>query len=188
MYIRIFEGIATSGKSTVIAGLKKGLADRKTVVYTEEDTHIPIQGDRKELHMQFFSNLIDRAVASGAEVVLFDRLYMTQAFRAGASIADYAELERKLAMYDTQTILLEVDPESIGGRLERAMEHRDNSWGSYVRSKAESIKAVATLYDAQQHAMRHFASESLLKSRTFDTTAHEYDAIVSTICTELPLL
>jgi len=188
MYIRVFEGIATSGKSTIIAALEKRLVGRKLAIYTEEATHIPIQGDRKELHVQFFSDLIDQAIGTGADVVLFDRLYMTQAFRAGASVAEYAEVERKLAAYDAQTIILEVDPEEIAKRLERAMEHRETMWGAYVRSKAESIETVATLYDAQQHAMRHFASESLLKSRTFDTTAHEYDAIVSTICTELPLL
>jgi thymidylate kinase len=83
MHIRIFEGIATSGKSTVIAGLAERLADRTVAIYTEEDTHIPIQTERKELHLQFFSDLVDRAVSGGAEIIFFDRLYMTQAFRAG---------------------------------------------------------------------------------------------------------
>ncbi|HSX06093.1 MAG TPA: hypothetical protein VLG92_00010 [Candidatus Saccharimonadia bacterium] len=188
MHIRIFEGIATSGKSTVITGLEKRLAGRKLVIYTEEDTHIPIQGDRKELHMQFFSDLIDRAVKAGVEIALFDRLYMTQAFRAHASMADYAKLEGKLAAYDARTIFLEVDPKAIAGRLEKAMEHRDNSWAAYVHGKAESIERVATMYDAQQYAMRHFAAESLLKSLTFDTTTNQYDAIVAAVLAELPLL
>ncbi len=188
MYIRIFEGIATSGKSTIITGLQKQLMGRQVAVYTENDTHIPIQVERKELHMQFFSDLIDRAVNTEVEIVLFDRLYMTQAFRAGVGMAEYAILERKLAAYDTETILLEVDPNAIAGRLEKAMEHRDNSWGEYVRAKAESVKAVAEMYDSQQYVMRRFAAESLLPSRFFNTTAHRYEAIIAAISAELPLL
>jgi hypothetical protein len=91
-------------------------------------------------------------------------------------------------VYDTQTVLLEVDRDVIAERLEKAMEHRDASWGEYVRAKAESIKRVAELYDAQQYAMRHFAAESRLPSRTFNTTAHEYEAIIAAISAGLPLL
>jgi thymidylate kinase len=185
MYIYIFEGIATSGKSSVIAALKERLADKKVVVFGEADTHIPIKDDRKELHLQFFSDLVNRALGANADVVLFDRLYMTQAFRAGANMADYADIEQRLQARGAETILLEVDVDSIAERLGTAMEHRDPAWRAYLDGKGNSTESVATLYAAQQYRMLESVRESLLPVQIFNTTSHGYARIADAIRAKL---
>jgi tRNA uridine 5-carbamoylmethylation protein Kti12 len=92
--ILIFEGIATSGKSTIINRLAKSLPKEiETRVLTEDFTHIPIMKKNDDLCIDFFKRLISEILSSGYEVVLIDRLYLTQAFRAGASLEDYLEID-----------------------------------------------------------------------------------------------
>jgi thymidylate kinase len=188
MYIVIFEGIATSGKSTVIRELAKALALYKVVIFGEPETHFPIKDDRTGLHLAFFQGLIQRFQQTNVDIVLVDRLYMTQAFRAAARMSDYVAIEQQLLNSGAETIVLEVGDTALADRLTAAMEHRDPAWGIYVQSKAESIQTVATMYAAQQYVLRQFVHDSLLPYKFYDTTGHGYAAITADICARLPLL
>ena len=83
MKILIFEGIATSGKSTIIHGLRDALSPALHVAIAGESaTHVPIMEQRVGLHTAFFRRLILSLAKTTPDVLLFDRLYLTQAFRA----------------------------------------------------------------------------------------------------------
>lgn len=97
MRILIFEGIATSGKSTIINELVKDLSEKVSVaVAGEPETHIPIMEKRNESHTAFYLDLIDSYLSKRANVVIFDRLYLTQAFRASIRLKEYEQVEKLL--------------------------------------------------------------------------------------------
>lgn len=108
MQILILEGIATSGKSTITRIIQEQLTGRSVRVATEEETHIPIMKQARELHIAFFEDLITRLANEKPELIIFDRLYLTQAFRAGVSLREYADIEALLTNYHTITVFLTV--------------------------------------------------------------------------------
>jgi thymidylate kinase len=187
MIVRIFEGIATSGKTSLTIALKDALPEYNVVIYGEDQTHIPIKDARKELHMQFFFDLLDNALESNADLVLFDRLYITQAFRANVPIAMYRRLEERLQRVDAETIVLEISEDSLYGRLKNAMEHRDPAWKDYVISRTNSLQQTVKGYAEQQRKVHEYAELSALPVEFFNTTEHDYVRIASSIRANLPL-
>src|SRR3981081_1513787 len=109
MHVIIFEGIATSGKSTLIERLKeKFLKSLNTEVFGEEQTHEPIMKDTHDPNVPFFKSLLAK-VEEDSELIIFDRLYLTQAFRAGINLDVYAEIEKELQTYSPLTVFLKVN-------------------------------------------------------------------------------
>ena len=72
MRVFIFEGIATSGKSTLIQQLKASLSSLYIVVVDEAETHIPIMKETENSHIDFFTNLVSEKLSSNADLVIFD--------------------------------------------------------------------------------------------------------------------
>jgi tRNA uridine 5-carbamoylmethylation protein Kti12 len=90
----IFEGIATSGKSTITDYLVKSLKDEMTIeLATEEQTHEPIMEQRSNLNTLFFQKLINKLTLKHPDLLIFDRLYITQAYRAESNLAAYSAIE-----------------------------------------------------------------------------------------------
>ena len=185
MKILIFEGIATSGKSTIIFTLSSRLSSSmKTIVYEEADTHVPIMKQTEDLHIDFFEELIGKAVNQGADVVIFDRLYLTQAFRAKASLQDYSGIETLLGQYQTTTVLLKVDEAAISERVIKASQHRDSEWADYIHTKGDMPQEIAEYYAKQQNNQLELLKHSKLPYKTFDTTDHNYQNIEDTVVAE----
>jgi archaellum biogenesis ATPase FlaH len=184
--ILIFEGIATSGKSTIINRLAKSLPKEiETRVLTEDFTHIPIMKKNDDLCIDFFKRLISEILSSGYEVVLIDRLYLTQAFRAGASLEDYLEIEMMLFTQYVTTIFLTVDESEIAKRLVEAIKHREPSWGEYVSTKGDSREPQAAYYMNQQRHQLGLLMNSKLPYEIYDTTNHDYKTIVDSLKKEI---
>lgn len=92
MKILIIEGIANSGKSSLVEKLSELLSSKQVAVFGEPSTHIPIMDNPDELHIEFFKSLIADAVKTNADLIIFDRFHYTQAFRAKADINQYTEI------------------------------------------------------------------------------------------------
>lgn len=188
MKVLIFEGIATSGKSTIIQHLKSKLAnDLKIVVADEEETHVPIMKKTDELHLFFYENLIDKLIKAHPDLLILDRLYLTQAFRAKVDLAAYTVVEEKLMPYSPLTVFLKVEPDNIKERVQKAIEHRDAEWGQYVASKGETPEQQALYYIDQQESQLELLKQSTLPYKIFDTTSHNYDKITDEIIGTLGL-
>jgi len=100
-----------------------------------------------ELHIAVFKDLIKRLINEKPELIIFDRLYLTQAFRAGVSISEYSELENILSKYDTITVFLKVDENHIADRVTEAAEHRDPLGVNISTLRAETVaKLLITIY------------------------------------------
>lgn len=187
MKILILEGIATSGKSTLTASLKEQLPGLNVRVASEAETHVPIMEQTNELHVPFFEDLIKKLVIEKPELIIFDRLYLTQAFRAGASLTKYAAIEDLLAQYGALTVFLKVDEQAIAKRVAKAAEHRDPSWGEYTKTKGATESEIAQYYIAQQQNQIELLGTSRLPHMVCDTTQHGYSEITRQILQKLRL-
>jgi thymidylate kinase len=179
MRVIIFEGIATSGKSTVIKKLVESFNDSLNVLIKDEaDTHIPIMHKQKWLNLQFFKNLVGDCIKKQVDIVIFDRLYLTQAYRSNNGLDSYREIEDSLMPYMPLTVLLKVDESSIAERVAKAVEHRSPDWGEYVRTKGKNTDEVANYYIAQQRGLIKLLEQSKLSYKILETTSHNYDEVV----------
>lgn len=186
MKILIFEGIATSGKSTIIITLSASpTISNKTVVFEENDTHIPIMQQTSDLHVDFFKDLINKAVSQPVDIVIFDRLYLTQAFRAKASLKEYSEIEGMLLHYSPTTIFLKVDEAALIDRIAKASEHRDPKWAEYIGKKGKTPKEIAKYYIDQQNSQLELIKQSKIPYKIFDTTDHDYKRVEDVILSEI---
>jgi thymidylate kinase len=181
MKIIIFEGIATSGKSTVISGLAKSLSHKKVLIADETDTHEPIMHQVERLHIEFFKNLVDKLAAQNMEFLLIDRLYLTQAFRAKTDLNSYKDIEDLLLQYKPLTIYLQVNESAIAGRIAKAIEHRESKWEEYVKTKGKSIAEIADYYIVQQQNQLRLLKQSKIPYKIFNTTNHDYQNIITEI-------
>jgi thymidylate kinase len=180
MKIFIFEGIATSGKSTVISELVKVLPNYlKMRVYTEEFTHKPIIDKTNELCNEFFAALIEEAMSKDYDVVLFDRLYLTQAYRAKATLDRYADIEMMLYVNQVKTILLELKEDQVADRIANALHHRDPDWGKYVGTKGQTLEEQAEYYIKQQRGLGSLLGFSKLPHETYEVIDQDYEWIVN---------
>lgn len=187
MKIVILEGIATSGKSTITSIIQKQLSGLTIRVVSEEETHEPIMKQTHELHVSFFKNLINQLIAEKSDLVIFDRLYLTQAFRAGLSLTEYSELEHILSKYNALTVFLKVDEHAIAERVAKAAEHRDPSWGEYIKTKGTTSSEIADYYIEQQRNQIKLLGTSSLPYIVCNTTAHNYVEITRQILESLQL-
>lgn len=180
MKVLIFEGIATSGKSTIISGLQKALPDLKVVIAGESETHIPIIKETSDKHIGFFKELINRLASEKPDNVIFDRLYLTQAFRAKCNISDYSEIEELLTKYSPLTIFLKVDEDAVEDRISKASEHRGSE---YFRSRGETSGEKAQYYIDQQKYQLELLEHSTLPYEIINTTDHNYEKVVRQVLT-----
>lgn len=181
MKILIIEGIATSGKSSLIQELSGLLDKQKLLVLGEPSTHIPIMNKPDELHITFFKSLVNDALKADADLVIFDRLHYTQAFRAKTDIAQYSEIENLLAAQNTFVAYLQVDEATIADRVRLATKHRDKEWGEYVQTKGKTFDEIAEYYISQQRSQLKLLGQSRLTSQVFNTTKHDYQEIAEVI-------
>ena len=181
MKILILEGIATSGKSSLIKKLSELIKEQRLVVYGESKTHIPIMEKTDGLHIKFFKSLLADAVKSGADLIIFDRFHYTQLLRARATVAEYSEIEDLLMEQKTLVVFLQVDEDTIANRVRLASEHREEEWGEYVKTKGASFNEIADYYIAQQRNQLKSLGQSKLTIKVFNTTRHYYQAIADEV-------
>lgn len=177
MHVIIFEGIATSGKSTLIKMLQQS---QKAQVFSEEKTHEPIMNDTLDTNVPFFKSLISK-IDKHNDLVIFDRLYFTQAFRADVNLDTYSEIEQKLLAYAPTTIFLKVDKDAIAERVLKAAKHRQSSWGDYIKTKGKTSGEITDYYIKQQRSQLKLLEQSKLPYKIFNTTNHSYIKIADEI-------
>ncbi len=177
MTVFIFEGIATSGKSTIIQQLKASLGSLRLNVVDESETHIPIMKETEESHIDFFTNLVKQKLASNSDLVIFDRLYLTQAFRSKSEIGSYRPVEELLLLHKPLTVFLKVNDEMIADRVYKASQHREAYWEGYIKTKGQSIEQISEYYSSQQSSQLKLLKTSAVPYKIFDTTEHNYQEI-----------
>ena len=178
MKVLIFEGIATSGKSTVVSELEKTLVGLNTVVLGEDGTHLPIIQKISDKHIEFFESLISNIIDTRPEILMFDRLYLTQAFRAKCGLDDYVVIEEMLSYHSACTFFFKVDEDKISQRISEASKHRG---ANYFKSRGSTSEEIAKYYVDQQRSQLELLKQSKLPYRVIDTTGNNYGKVVEQI-------
>lgn len=134
-----------------------------------------------ELHIDFYLDLINRLTHSNPDLLIIDRLYLTQAFRVKTALKSYKEVEEALIPYNSLTVFLSLKQTTIQDRIDKAIQHRDSEWESYLASKGSGREEQAAYYIHQQNSQLELLKQSILPYKIFDTTDHNYEDIARQI-------
>ena len=179
----ILEGIATSGKSTVINKLADVFKPSKSVkIVSETETLMNIvDNTESSVSIAYLTQLINRVYADDYDLVIFDRLYLTHIFRTHSTMADFISVENQLRQFMPETLFLQINEDAIADRVAKASEHRNPKWKEYIYTKGSSIDEVAGYYIQQQRNQLELLAQSTLPYKIFDTTNHDYQQVVDSI-------
>lgn len=180
--IVVFEGIASSGKTT----LEKILAERlgNATILSEEKSLMPIiDNEDKNIALQHLEVLLREVKERRNESFIIDRFHLTHAFRTGSRLGDFSEVENELANEGrVLMILLTIDPEHIKERIEEAALFRKDKWKKGAQG---SIEEKETYYRRQQEILKSLLLQSTLPSLTIDTTDKAWEKYTDVILEEL---
>lgn len=176
--IIIFEGIATSGKSTVIKYLSQ-LLDKSNQTFTivgEDITLMPILNNtEREVSLNLLKRVINNTIQKGKDLIIFDRLFFTHIFRTNSEYSQFREIEDMIHS-SALLVLLKIDEEKIPARIEYARHHRDKAWDDYIRTKG-SNEEIYQYYINQQRILEKLINETSLKYQVYNTTNLQFESI-----------
>lgn len=183
----ILEGIATSGKSTIIKLLESAFPEsQKVKIVPESETVMAIvDNTSREVALAYLRSVIEDAYKTPSDIVIFDRLYLTHIFRVNGTMKDFASIEDLLTPHGPITVYLEVDEAAISERVKLASEHRDSSWKDYILTKGQSFSEIADYYINQQRNQKRLLSDSKIPFKICNTTSHDYESVVREILAEV---
>ncbi|MBI2676358.1 MAG: hypothetical protein HYX21_00165 [Candidatus Yanofskybacteria bacterium] len=182
----IFEGIASSGKTTIVKELTNKLKENSSVeIIGEGETLMPLVDNiSKKTALKFLKEFLDSRVKKiKTSVVIIDRFHFTHAFRTKSSVNDFKSIEGYLLEhYQPFIILLKMDESKIQERIEHARILRGEQW---VKGKSGTLEEKIEYYTNQQRYLLELSRESKLKTVVVDTTVMNWtelaDDIVSNI-------
>jgi thymidylate kinase len=146
---------------------------------------MPIIDKTKRLHLDFFEDLIKKSLEEPADLVIFDRLYLSQALRAKATVSDYKKIEESLLPFSPLTVYLKVDEASLASRIKSAMKHRDPAWVEYVAARSQASGGAVAYYTNQQRHQVEILKQSKIPYIIYDTTDHNYQEIAEKIASQI---
>lgn len=182
MKIIIFEGIAASGKTSVIEEVTKILQEQKIAfsVIPEAETLLPLLGNtEKEKSIEFIKKILAKSIGEMKDLIIFDRLYFTHIFRTNGTINDFIEIEN-LIRDKAELIFLKIGEAKIGERIAYARQHRNQEWNRYVEKKG-SAEETNNYYLGQQRFLQKLAEKSSLDRKIYDTSNLDFGGIAEDI-------
>lgn len=182
MKIIILEGIATSGKTSLINELEKFLSVKgfKYSTVTEEKTLMPIlENEDREVSIEFLEKIIEKNMKKGGDFIIFDRLFFTHIFRTGSTLNNFLRIEKMLER-DSLLVFLRVDEGKISERIERARKERGKEWDEYIDKKG-SDQDIFRYYKEQQKFLADLVAKTGLEKKIFNTS----EKTTNEIATEL---
>ena len=180
MKLIVFEGIASSGKTTIEKMLLEQLPSARIV--SEEDTLMPlIDNNDKGIALRHLKNLIRGLKTESVEYLILDRFHFTHAFRTESRLMYFSDVESMLEeLGDVLVVLLTIKEENIRERIEETIRHRKGGWNKGGRG-ASTIDEKVTYYTEQQNELLSLQKESRLSSIVIDTSDKHWDKYVEQI-------
>lgn len=173
-----FEGIATSGKTTIIEHLVQLLnaAGKSHLVIREDKTIMPVlYNEEVSASLELLEKAITEAFTRPQDVYIFDRLHLTHVARTESDIATFKSIEQLLGAYNPVIILLTVGEAKIPDRVRWALANRDESWVRHARRR-ESDEAIFAHYIEQQRDIVRIVGTSTLPHEIIDTSDLDFRA------------
>jgi len=182
MQIIIFEGIASSGKTTLEKLLFEKLPKAKIV--NENITLMKlIDNQDKDVALGHLKNLLLELRDEKVENLIIDRFHLTHAFRTRSTLKVFSEIEDELlSIGGVHLILLTIDEAKVRERIEETMERRKDKWKKGAKG---SIEERVAYYTDQQKKLLDLVGETSLPALTIDTTDKEWERYINQIETAI---
>lgn len=178
----IFEGIASSGKTT----LERLVAERLpgSFILSENETLMPLIDNRNpDTARSYLRRLIEALKSNPAALVIVDRFHLTHAFRTGTDLVEFGSIEDELCeLGDVTVVFLQIGRSAIKGRICEAMHRRQGAWQN---GKQGSLEERTGYYSKQQDELLALLEKSKLPRLIVDTTEKDWaryaDEIVDSV-------
>ncbi|MFA6424047.1 MAG: hypothetical protein WCV83_01895 [Candidatus Magasanikbacteria bacterium] len=177
----IFEGIATSGKTTTISNLISHLQEKHQITFvSEEETTVPLFENRDPLKaVEYLKNVIENIKKISTSYIIVERLFITHAFRTNSKLNIFSGLENEvLNCFDPITILLRMQDDYISNRIELADKQRGATW---KHKKVGTLEERVNYYIEQQKYLKKLFSESAMPIFSIDTSRMDWDNVLNII-------
>ncbi len=174
----IIEGIATSGKTSIITLLAKELSKTRSVkIVTEAETLMPlIDNVSKKTTLRHLTTIIGKMKRSKKNVIIVDRFHFTHAFRTKSNISHFLEIEKELAKhFDCLVVVLSIDLRTLRKRILRTDSIRGDAWS---KGKKGAIDDRIRYYSDQQKILLEFAKKTSLPLQVVNSTDMDWERIV----------
>ncbi len=174
----IFEGIASSGKTT----LERMIADSlpNSVVIKESETLMPLINNRNaNFALNHLLGILDRIKKSSEEVLIVDRFHFTHAFRTQSPLAAFNVVEDRLnKLFSPRVVFLSIRKDLIGTRIQESVNLRGDSW---KKGKQGNIVEKKEYYINQQLELESMMKETTLPVLSIDTSSKDWELYLSEI-------
>lgn len=175
----ILEGIATSGKTTIIKNLEKILSSSRLIkIFTEQETLMTVVDNHQfEVAQKHLNDLMVEFKNTSTGIIITDRYHFTHAFRIGKNLNSISEIEEDLIEnFDVHIFLLTIQEDKISERVQDARNRRTEWLG-----KSGTLEEKTKYYIEQQQKLRELASQSKIPVTQIDTTNMNWDEITKNI-------
>ena len=180
----IFEGIASSGKTTLERLLNEKLEG--STIISEGQTLMPlIENKEPQKALEHLSMVLDEVGKQSANVFIIDRFHLTHAFRTGSSLSVFSGLEKSIsAQYNALIVFLQMDEGVISDRIKETASFRGSSW---AKGKQGSHVEKVVYYKEQQRKLIELIRQSSLPVLAVDTTNKDWSRCVANILTKIAI-
>ena len=143
--IIIFEGIASSGKTTLEKMLQEKI--KGSMLITEGKTLIPIfEEEDPPLAAKHLLGVLSEIENEEAETVIIDRLHLTQAFRTHSSLTEFQAIEERLLHTSRPFLmLLSIQDEAILDRIKETDVYRAGAWVKKKQGRMRSERRTTEI-------------------------------------------
>lgn len=171
----IFEGIASSGKTTLERMLHEKLEG--SVIVSEEQTLIPlIENKEPQKAVEYLAAVLNEIEKQPAKAFIVDRFHLTHAFRTSASLFLFDKIEKRISeKHRPLIVLLKMDEDLISDRIKKTIALRGVSW---AMGKQGSLEEKIVYYKNQQRALVELMKQSGLPTVAVDTTNKDWSRYV----------
>lgn len=175
----IFEGIASSGKTTLERLMHESWAD--SAIVSEGRTLMPLIDNREvgaaRLHLEAVLKEIQQSTVPN---LIIDRFHFTHAFRTKTDLLAFEDLEARLRRLDRKVavIFLFMDESIIWERIKESEHIRGAAWS---RRKAGTDEERALYYREQQRTLLELMRQSSLPVCAVNTTDKNWDRCLQEI-------
>lgn len=168
--IFIFEGIASSGKTTLQNMLIEKLPN--AILIDETETLMPLIDNHDVVKAtSHLSKLLEKIERSSEDNIIIDRFHYTHAFRTNSTLAPFREIEEKLGKYSTLVIFLKISDKEIPMRIKETTELRGDNW---KKGKQGTLKERVAHYRDQQTYLENLHQQTILPYKKIDTSDKDW--------------
>lgn len=174
----IFEGIASSGKTTLEHMLHEWM--KGSTIISEARTLMPIVENKESRRaIAHLSMVLDDVDRQSGDACIVDRFHFTHAFRTGSPLSTFHAIEERIAKCFTPLVVfLRMNDAAVPDRIKETMKFRGSSWS---KGKQGTDEEKTVYYRNQQTVLKGLMEQSILPVTEIDTSNKDWPRCLTEI-------